>query len=172
LKIRVLIDRGRELKYDQVATGHWAIVAPIQNSDADTVAPSSISKVSVTKDIGVTPVATATGTITAEAKKQPATPTATNPEIATTNTSTPTASLSDLSTSAASTLDSSAPSALALQRACNLKKDQSYVLSRVGLDSLPTLNFPLGELRDTHSARAYARKRGFQLYDKPDSQDV
>ena len=58
-----------------------------------------------------------------------------------------------------------------LQRAADLKKDQSYVLSILNQEQLKHLLFPIGNYSKT-TVREIARQRGLPVAEKPDSQDL
>ena len=58
-----------------------------------------------------------------------------------------------------------------LLRACDLSKDQSYVLFDLSQAQLSRMRFPLGEL-SKQDARDKARELDFINADKPDSQDI
>src|SRR5512133_3681468 len=60
----------------------------------------------------------------------------------------------------------------ALARAVARAKDQSYVLHALPRAALARLRFPLGELADKASTRAYARQLGLPVHDKPDSMEI
>jgi tRNA-specific 2-thiouridylase len=60
---------------------------------------------------------------------------------------------------------------LALLRARDPGRDQSYFLHGIRADVLPRLSFPLGGLSKSE-VRAHARRLGLRTRDKPDSQDV
>ena len=57
-------------------------------------------------------------------------------------------------------------------KAANAKKDQSYMLYRLGQDVLRRLIFPLGELIDKDQTRDIARKNNLINADKKDSQEI
>lgn len=59
-----------------------------------------------------------------------------------------------------------------IRRAANAKKDQSYMLYRLGQDVLSRLIFPLGEFLNKDETRALARKNNLQNADKKDSQEI
>ncbi len=59
-----------------------------------------------------------------------------------------------------------------LQRAANEKKDQSYMLYRLGQEVLSRLIFPLGEFSDKDETRELARENKLQNADKKDSQEI
>jgi tRNA-specific 2-thiouridylase len=59
-----------------------------------------------------------------------------------------------------------------LERARNVAKDQSYVLSRVGRGNLAKLILPLGDFADKAEVRQYAEECDLAVFDKPDSQDI
>lgn len=54
----------------------------------------------------------------------------------------------------------------------NEKKDQSYMLYRLGQEVLSRLIFPLGEFGDKTEIRAIARKNDLKNADKKDSQEI
>lgn len=60
---------------------------------------------------------------------------------------------------------------VALHRALDTEKDQSYVLYGIQREVLPRLLFPIGELRK-EEVRALARKIGLGVADKPDSVEI
>jgi tRNA-specific 2-thiouridylase len=57
-----------------------------------------------------------------------------------------------------------------LRTALDLAKDQSYFLYRLSPDRLSRVLFPLGDLRKSQ-VREVARRLGFEVADKPESQD-
>jgi tRNA-uridine 2-sulfurtransferase len=60
-----------------------------------------------------------------------------------------------------------------LHRACDLAKDQSYVLGVLDERQLAHAMFPLGDTRTTKDEiRAEAQRRGLAVADKPDSHDI
>jgi tRNA-specific 2-thiouridylase len=60
-----------------------------------------------------------------------------------------------------------------LHRACDLAKDQSYVLGVLDERQLAHAMFPLGDTRTTKDdIRAEAQRRGLAVADKPDSHDI
>jgi len=59
-----------------------------------------------------------------------------------------------------------------IQRAANEKKDQSYMLYRLGQEVLSRLLFPLGELTSKDMTRELARENSLQNADKKDSQEI
>jgi tRNA-specific 2-thiouridylase len=60
---------------------------------------------------------------------------------------------------------------VALLRAHDRGKDQSYALASVPYAALARASFPLGEL-DKHAVRAHAERLGLRVWDKPESQDL
>ncbi len=58
-----------------------------------------------------------------------------------------------------------------LRRGLDTRKDQSYFLSRIRRDVLPSLRFPLGSLTKDE-VRGLAQARGFQSTTQKESQDV
>ncbi len=60
---------------------------------------------------------------------------------------------------------------LAISRAADLSKDQSYVLFPLEQDALARCRFPLGEMTKD-SVRELARDMGLRVFDKPDSQEI
>jgi tRNA-specific 2-thiouridylase len=63
------------------------------------------------------------------------------------------------------------PAAWQLRRGADPDKDQSYVLSMLGQDSLSRVVFPVGDMTKDE-VRAHARRLGLRTAGKPDSQDV
>jgi len=59
-----------------------------------------------------------------------------------------------------------------LHRACDVAKDQSYVLAVMGPDRLARALFPLGEVPSKEAVRAEAAVRGLGVSSKPDSYDI
>lgn len=59
-----------------------------------------------------------------------------------------------------------------VRKAANAKKDQSYMLYRLGQDVLKRLIFPLGEFLDKDEIRSLARENNLQNADKKDSQEI
>lgn len=59
-----------------------------------------------------------------------------------------------------------------IRRAANEKKDQSYMLYRLGQDVLRRLIFPLGEFSDKEEIRDIARGKSLQNAEKKDSQEI
>ena len=59
-----------------------------------------------------------------------------------------------------------------MSRAANEKKDQSYMLYRLGQDVLRRLIFPLGEFCDKEQTRELARSKNLQNAEKKDSQEI
>ena len=59
-----------------------------------------------------------------------------------------------------------------VRKAANAKKDQSYMLYRLGQDVLRRLIFPLGEFLDKDEIRTLARENNLQNADKKDSQEI
>ncbi|MGE9994440.1 tRNA 2-thiouridine(34) synthase MnmA [Peptoniphilaceae bacterium SGI.137] len=59
-----------------------------------------------------------------------------------------------------------------LQRASNIKKDQSYVLFNLNQSILSRLLFPIGTMESKDAVRAYAEKEGLITAQKTDSQDI
>jgi len=59
-----------------------------------------------------------------------------------------------------------------VRRAANEKKDQSYMLYRLGQDVLSRLIFPLGEFYDKNEIRDIAREKQLQNAEKKDSQEI
>ena len=59
-----------------------------------------------------------------------------------------------------------------VSRAANEKKDQSYMLYRLGQDVLRRLIFPLGEFCDKEQTRELARSKNLQNAEKKDSQEI
>ncbi|WP_124055226.1 tRNA 2-thiouridine(34) synthase MnmA [Arcanobacterium ihumii] len=59
-----------------------------------------------------------------------------------------------------------------LRRARYRGKDQSYVLSAVGLETLERSYFPLGDAESKDVIRAEAERRGLGVSSKPDSYDI
>lgn len=64
------------------------------------------------------------------------------------------------------------PGALALHRARDAAKDQSYVLAVMGPERLARSLFPLGDAPSKDEVRAEALRRGLPVSAKPDSYDV
>jgi tRNA-specific 2-thiouridylase len=64
------------------------------------------------------------------------------------------------------------PGALALHRARDAAKDQSYVLAVMGPDRLARALFPLGDAASKDEVRAEALRRGLPVSAKPDSYDI
>ncbi len=59
-----------------------------------------------------------------------------------------------------------------VQRGSNEKKDQSYMLYRLGQDVLSRLIFPLGEIQDKEQTRQMARDAELPNADNADSQEI
>ena len=59
-----------------------------------------------------------------------------------------------------------------VRRAANEKKDQTYMLYRLGQDVLRRLIFPLGEFSDKNDIRSIARENRLDNADKKDSQEI
>jgi len=59
-----------------------------------------------------------------------------------------------------------------VRRAANDRKDQSYMLWRLGQDVLSRVIFPLGEFCDKEEIRAIAREKALQNAEKKDSQEI
>ena len=59
-----------------------------------------------------------------------------------------------------------------ISRAANEKKDQSYMLYRLGQDVTKRLIFPLGEFFDKEQTRELARNKNLQNAEKKDSQEI
>ena len=59
-----------------------------------------------------------------------------------------------------------------VRRAANEKKDQTYMLYRLGQDVLSRLIFPLGEFSDKNDIRSIARENRLDNADKKDSQEI
>ena len=59
-----------------------------------------------------------------------------------------------------------------IRRAANDKKDQSYMLYRLGQEVLSRLIFPLGEFLSKEDTRELARERHLRNADKKDSQEI
>lgn len=59
-----------------------------------------------------------------------------------------------------------------VKKAANAKKDQSYMLYRLGQDILSRLIFPLGEFSDKASIRELAREKNMSNAEKEDSQEI
>lgn len=59
-----------------------------------------------------------------------------------------------------------------VMRAANEKKDQSYMLYRLGQDVLRRLIFPLGEFSSKDETRELARSKNLQNAEKKDSQEI
>lgn len=59
-----------------------------------------------------------------------------------------------------------------VRRAANEKKDQSYMLYRLGQEVLSRLIFPLGEFYDKDEIRDIAREKHLQNAEKKDSQEI
>ena len=59
-----------------------------------------------------------------------------------------------------------------VMRAANEKKDQSYMLYRLGQDVLSRLIFPLGEFSSKDETRELARSKNLQNAEKKDSQEI
>ena len=59
-----------------------------------------------------------------------------------------------------------------IKQAENLKKDQSYMLYRLGQDVLSRLIFPLNQVEDKEQTREIARKEGAGNADRKDSQEI
>lgn len=59
-----------------------------------------------------------------------------------------------------------------VRRAANEKKDQSYMLYRLGQEVLSRLIFPLGEFYDKDEIRDIAREKQLQNAEKKDSQEI
>ena len=64
-----------------------------------------------------------------------------------------------------------APAHWQLRRGADPAKDQSYVLSMLGQDTLARVVFPVGDMTKDE-VRAHARRLGLRTAGKPDSQDV
>ncbi len=60
---------------------------------------------------------------------------------------------------------------LAIRRAADLSKDQSYVLFPLDQEALARCRFPLGEMKKD-TVRETARALGLRVFDKPDSQEI
>lgn len=60
---------------------------------------------------------------------------------------------------------------MALRRAADLAKDQSYALALVPYAALERVAFPLGDL-DKSAVRGHAERLGLKVWDKPESQDL
>jgi tRNA-specific 2-thiouridylase len=60
---------------------------------------------------------------------------------------------------------------VALRRAADASKDQTYALALVPYASLERAMFPLGEL-EKPAVRAHAERLGLRVWDKPESQDL
>lgn len=58
-----------------------------------------------------------------------------------------------------------------LRKAYDLNKDQSYILSGISRQLLMKTLFPLGEWKKP-DVREYAKQQGFEIAEKPDSQDL
>lgn len=56
--------------------------------------------------------------------------------------------------------------------AANAKKDQSYVLWKLGQEELSRVIFPLGEMESKEQIREILRKKGFENAEKKDSQEI
>ena len=59
-----------------------------------------------------------------------------------------------------------------LKKAKNIAKDQSYVLYVIPKKMLNNIVFPLGEYETKEEIREIARKNGFVVANKPDSEDI
>ena len=59
-----------------------------------------------------------------------------------------------------------------IRRAANEKKDQSYMLYRLGQEVLSRIIFPLGEFYDKEEIRDIARGKSLQNAEKKDSQEI
>ncbi len=59
-----------------------------------------------------------------------------------------------------------------VERGSNEKKDQSYMLYRLGQDVLSRLIFPLGEIQDKEQTRQMARDAALPNADNADSQEI
>ena len=59
-----------------------------------------------------------------------------------------------------------------VKHAANIRKDQSYMLYRLGQDVLSRLLFPLGEFEDKEQIRDIARSVNLTNADKKDSQEI
>jgi len=59
-----------------------------------------------------------------------------------------------------------------VRRAANERKDQSYMLYRLGQDVLSRVIFPLGEFNDKEEIRDIARGKSLQNAEKKDSQEI
>jgi len=59
-----------------------------------------------------------------------------------------------------------------VQKAVNLAKDQSYMLSRLGQDILKRIIFPLGEIGDKELTRKIVSNLDMQISQGKDSQDI
>ena len=61
---------------------------------------------------------------------------------------------------------------VAIQRSVNTKKDQSYALSRLPVEFLPRIMFPIGGIASKDEVRRMALGLGLTVHDKPDSQEI
>jgi tRNA-specific 2-thiouridylase len=68
-------------------------------------------------------------------------------------------------------IEARADGSVALLRAIDRAKDQSYALATVPYAALARAHFPLGEL-DKSTVRAHAERLGLRVWDKPESQDL
>ena len=59
-----------------------------------------------------------------------------------------------------------------LKKACNISKDQSYVLYNLSKDRLSKTLFPLGDFKDKDEVREYANAHNLVTANKPDSQEI
>lgn len=59
-----------------------------------------------------------------------------------------------------------------LKKSKSIKKDQSYVLYSISPEILDKIIFPLGNFESKEEIRNIARKNGFEVANKPDSEDI
>ncbi len=59
-----------------------------------------------------------------------------------------------------------------IRMSANQKKDQSYVLWKLGQQELSRVLFPLGEIRDKEEIRGLLRREGFENAEDKDSQEI
>ena len=59
-----------------------------------------------------------------------------------------------------------------LKKSKSLKKDQSYVLYNINPEVVEKTIFPLGKYESKEEIRDIARKNGFEVANKPDSEDI
>lgn len=59
-----------------------------------------------------------------------------------------------------------------IHKACNIKKDQSYMLYRLGQNILRRLLLPIGEAASKSELREYVKQKGVSNSEKKDSQEI